>query len=160
MVAAKVHFTKTVDELSEFISRDHIPTELGGDDPWTYRYEEPIEGENERMKDVKTRQRLQADRAALVRDFEEATREWFHSAGGKGAEEGRNRREELAKKLREGYWELDPYVRARSVYDRTGLIGEGGKIHYYDTQPPSAAPPSTAAQNGPLPAGPRTDDLD
>lgn len=159
VVAAKVHFTKTVDDLSEFISRDHILTELGGDDPWTYRYEEPIEGENERMNDASTRQRLQTERAALVREFEEVTREWIHGDRGEGAGEGKNRREELAKKLREGYWELDPYVRARSVYDRIGLIGEGGKIHFYDAQPP-AAPPSITVQNGPLPAGPRADDLD
>lgn len=155
MVAAKVHFTKNVEELSEFISRDHIPTELGGDDPWTYRYEEPIEGENERMNDASTRQRLQTEREAVVREFEDVTREWIHG----GREEGKNRREELAKKLREGYWELDPYVRARSVYDRIGLIGEGGKIHYYDAHPPPA-PPSKTAQNGPLPASPRADDLD
>lgn len=157
MVAAKVHFTKNVDELSEFISRDHIPTELGGDDPWTYHYEEPVEGENERMNDASTRQRLQTDRAATVREFEDVTRAWIRDG------EGQNRREELAKSLREGYWELDPYVRARSVYDRIGLIGEGGKIHYYDAQPAAAAsapPSSTAAQNGPLPAGPRADDLD
>lgn len=159
MVAAKVHFTKTVDELSEFISRDHILTELGGDDPWTYRYEEPIEGENERMNDVSTRQRLQTERAAVVHEFEDVTREWIRGGGGEGTEKGKSRREELAKKLHEGYWKLDPYVRARSVYDRTGLIGEGGKIHFYDAQP-QAAPPSTTAQNGPLPAGARADDVD
>lgn len=153
MVAAKVHFTKTVDELSEFISRDHIPTELGGDDSWTYEYKEPIEGENERMNDASTRQQLQTERAVVVREFEDVTREWIRRGAEEGAEKGKNRREELAKKLREGYWELDPYVRARSVYDRIGLIGEGGKIHFYDAQPP-------AAQKGPLPAEARADDLD
>lgn len=158
MVAAKVHFTKNVDELSEFISRDHIPAELGGDDPWTYRYEEPIEGENERMNDASTRQQLQTERAAVVREFEDVTCEWIRGGGGAGAEEGKNRRDELAKKLREGYWKLDPYVRARSVYDRIGLIGEGGKIQFYDAQPPPV--PHSTTQNGPLPAGPQADDLD
>lgn len=158
MVAAKVHFTKNVDELSEFISRDHILTELGGDDPWTYRYEEPIEGENERMNDASTRQQLQTKRAAVIREFEDVTCEWIRGGGGAGAEEGKNRRDELAKKLHEAYWELDPYVRARSVYDRIGLIGEGGKIHFYDAQP-SAAPHSTT-QNGPLPASAQAGDLD
>lgn len=89
----------------------------------------------------------------VVREFEDVTREWISRGVEDGAEKGKNRREELAKKLREGYWELDPYVRARSVYDRIGLIGEGGKIHFYDAQPP-------AAQNGPLPAEARADDLD
>lgn len=32
----------------------------------------------------------------------------------------------MAGRLREGYWILDRYVRARSLYDRVGVLGEGG----------------------------------
>lgn len=156
VVASKVHFTKSVDELTSFIARDHIIAELGGDDPWTYHYEEPHTGENDRMKDVSTRDRLLDERAAVVRDFEAVTRAWVAGEGAKG--EGR---EEIAERLRVGYWALDPYVRARSIYDRTGIIGEGGKIHHHNPPQRDRETAPSDSQNGPLPAGQqRADDLD
>ncbi len=45
-----------------------------------------------------------------------------------------NRRDEVIKSLSANYWKLDPYVRARSLLDRTGVIKEGGKIDFYPTQ--------------------------
>jgi len=33
--------------------------------------------------------------------------------------------------LREDYWHLDPYIRARSYYDRVGMINPGGKLQFY-----------------------------
>jgi hypothetical protein len=37
----------------------------------------------------------------------------------------------LIEKLREQYWVLDPYIRARSLYDRLNIIQGGGKIEFY-----------------------------
>ncbi|MCJ1288457.1 hypothetical protein MMC26_007815 [Xylographa opegraphella] len=130
VVANKVHFTKTIDELSHFISLNHIPTELGGDDPWTFSYTEPQPDENERMKDDTTRHRLLDERATVVKDFENATQKWIRSAPqtDTGVEQKRN---SLAEELRKGYWRLDPYLRARTWYDRTGIIKPGGIIDYY-----------------------------
>lgn len=160
MVAGKVHFTKNVDELAEFVERSHIIMELGGDDPWTYEYVEPIAGENKLLSDSVTRQRLLDERAAVVKDYEATTQQWIHDPHATDALQ--QKRSELTKRLRTGYWELDPYLRARTLYDRTGIIREGGHIQYYGS--PNNATGSSATrnpiQNGPLSPGQGADDLD
>ena len=128
-----MHFTKTIDELTHFISLDHIPSELGGDDPWTFSYPEPQPGENDRMKDDVSRCRLLENRAKVILDFESATQKWIQSAL-QADTEVKQKRDLLAEQLRKGYWQLDPYIRARTWYDRTGIIKPGGTIDYYPNQ--------------------------
>lgn len=160
VVAGKVHFTKNVEELAEFVERSHIIKELGGDDPWTYQYVEPIAGENQLLSDGVTRQRLLDERAAVVKDYESTTQQWIHDPNSTVTLQ--QKRSELTMRLRTGYWELDPYLRARTLYDRTGIIREGGQIQYYPS--PNSTTGSyaiqTSIQNGPLPPEHRADDLD
>ena len=155
VVAGKIHFTKNIEELEQFVARDHIPKELGGDDPWSYHYEEPLPGENDRMLDELTRQQLLEERAAAIKEFETVTQEWIQ--GSVANQIMNQKRNGLAERLRSGYWRLDPYVRARSLYDRTGMIGESGRIHYY---PAPRAVNGDHTLQGPLPAGHRPDELD
>lgn len=160
MVASKVHFTKNVEELEVYVERSHIPKELGGADPWTYQYVEPLSGENKLMSDDATKQQLLDERAALIKELEKTTQQWIHDSTLR--EPLQQKRSELIERLRSGYWELDPYLRAKSLYDRTGMIREGGKIQYYETSngvPASNAAP-TPGQNGPIPAEHRLDDVD
>lgn len=103
------------------------------------------------MKDFTTRDKLLQERAAVVTEYEDATKEWIA-----GAEAGKKLRADLAEKLRKGYWVLDPHVRARSIYDRTGLIREGGEVCFYD----DPKFPTKGVANGPIPAGHTPGDLD
>lgn len=154
VVASKVHFTRNVEELEYFVEKSHIPKELGGNDPWDYHFLEPQPGENDLMKDETTKQLLLDERAEIVRDYEKTTQEWI-----KDSSAVKQRRTELAERLRSGYWQLDPYLRARSLYDRAGVIEKGGTINPYGTTT-SSSKPTTTAQNGPLPAQAKPDDLD
>lgn len=161
MVAGKVHFTKNVEELEVFVERSHIPKELGGTDPWTYHYVEPISSENGIMSDEDSRKQLLDERAILIREFEKTTQQWIHDSGSREALQ--QKRSELTERLRNGYWELDPFLRARSVYDRTGMIREGGNIQFYEPSNSLAASDKTSASsapNGPLPAAHGADDVD
>lgn len=103
------------------------------------------------MKGFTTRDKLLQERAAVVIEYEDATKEWIA-----GAKAGEKRRVDLAEKLRKGYWVLDPYVRARSIYDRTGLIREGGEVCFYDDLKYS----TKDVANGPIPAGHAPGELD
>lgn len=161
VVAAKIHFTKDLKELEEYIAKKQIPKELGGDDPWEYSFVEPASEENSRLKDVETKTRLEDERGKLVKEYEIVTQKWIHDSKQEGIVQ---ERAALTEKLRQGYWKLDPYLRARSLYDRTGLIKEGGEIDYYPEQLYGKAEEKVAAvtNNGPVPAAANTsaDDVD
>ena len=112
--------------------------ELGGDEDFVYAYVEPIEGENSQMNDTDSRDKLQAERTELVKSYETETLDWIH---GEDSGEGRNR---IAQRLAENYWKLDPHIRARSLYDRTGILGKEGKLEFYPSrQKPTADGPGT-----------------
>lgn len=134
VVAAKVNFTNSVEDLEQFIPRDRIIKELGGDEDWEYKYVEPTAEENARMEDTATREKLLAKRQQLSDELQAATLSWVTAAkaGNKDLEAAEQaKRAELIKRLREEYWELDPYIRARTIMDRTGCLLEGGKIQFY-----------------------------
>lgn len=153
VVASKVHFTNSNEEMEAFVPKSHIIKELHGEEDWSYHYLEPQPGENERLRDTATRDKMLQEREGLVKDYEKATVEWIHSEA--TATDGlKKRRNELSNKLRDDYWKLDPYVRARSYYDRVGMIKPGGKIDFYPTAAP--APPA----NGLAHAGTSADDID
>ncbi len=65
----------------------------------------------------------------------------------------------MAERLAENYWRLDPFLRARSLYDRTGVIGLEGRLDFYPKALGSAASNTTAATPA-ITAGGADDDLD
>lgn len=138
VVASKIHFCSNVDELSEFIPRKNISKELGGDEDWEYTYVEPREGENDKMKDLASRDRIESERRALVEKYQTETVKWAKGEAGSAEQ-----RAILRKELLENYWTLDPFVRARTLYDRIGVIGAGGNMDFY----PSAAAPAAHAND-------------
>lgn len=156
VVANKVHFTNNAKEMEEFIPIKHIPKDLEGEEDWTYQYVEPVEGENAKLADAETRDRLLAAREVLVKDYEAATLEWIAAGADKEkAAEVKSRRNAVAAKLREDYWNVDPYVRARSYYDRIGVLLPGGKLDWYPE------PKAEGAKTAPAHAVETTeDDLD
>lgn len=140
--------------MEEFVPRSHIIKELGGDEDWTYKYVEPVPGENDMMKDTATRDKLLAERANFYKDYEKSTLDWIHGTGNVSAV--KLRRNELANTLKEDYWGLDPYIRAKSFYDRTGMINAGGKIKFY----PSKDVTPTVTNGAVKPVETSADDVD
>ncbi|KAJ6788910.1 hypothetical protein PWT90_00121 [Aphanocladium album] len=134
VVASKVHFTNGRSGLEEFIAPNHIPKELDGDEDWEYKYIEPVENENAAMKDTATRDNILEERSALTKEFQEATKLWIREADAESGKQAREKRDSVAIQLRDNYWKLDPYVRARSLYDRQGVIGANGAINFYPSE--------------------------
>ncbi|KHO01143.1 CRAL/TRIO domain protein [Metarhizium album ARSEF 1941] len=142
VVAAKVHFTNHRAGLEQYIHPSQLIKDLDGDEDWKLEFEEPIEGENDLMKDTKTRDRLLGEREALYAQYEAATRRWITHATGEEAEADKAERNQIATKLRDGYWQLDPYVRARSLYDRQGVIRSDGDVNWYRKTDSKSGPSS------------------
>ncbi|KAG6003010.1 hypothetical protein E4U21_002445 [Claviceps maximensis] len=131
VIASKVNFTYTRQDLEVFIAPDKLIKDLGGDEDWEYKYQEPIPGENAAMADTESRDRLVGEQEAIGARFEAVTREWIAHADGPGGEEIRDRREGIAAEMQANYWKLDKYVRARSLYDRQGIIHGGAPVQWY-----------------------------
>ncbi len=138
VVASKVNFTNGrdgADGITNHIEPDRLIKELGGDLDWEYKYVEPIEGENDLTKDTATRDRLQAERQEISQRFEAATRKWVEASTPEIVAE----RTKVAKELAVNYWKLDPYIRARSLYDRNGNLRGGKKVAWYEDEKAAAA---------------------
>ncbi|OTA65937.1 phosphatidylinositol transfer protein CSR1 [Hypoxylon sp. EC38] len=146
VVASKVHFTNTLKDLEEFIATERIPTDLEGTSGYTYEYKEPVPGENAKMKDIETKEKLLQEREALYEEYEGKTIEWMNESDATKRATLHSERDAVAKKLREQYWRLDPYLRSRSYYDRIGVIKPDGTVDYYPaTIAPTAANRTAAA---------------
>ncbi|OTA89326.1 hypothetical protein M434DRAFT_34411 [Hypoxylon sp. CO27-5] len=146
VVASKVHFTNTLKDLEEFIATERIPTDLEGTSGYTYEYKEPVPGENAKMKDIETKEKLLQEREALYEEYEGKTIEWINESDATKRAALHSERDAVAKKLREQYWRLDPYLRSRSYYDRIGVIKPDGTVDYYPaTIAPTAANGTAAA---------------
>lgn len=158
VVASKVHFTNNIKDLEGFIAKDRIPDDLEGSSGYTYEYKEPVLGENAKMKDIETKEKLLQERELLYEEYESKTIEWIGEVDATKRANIHSERDAIAKKLREQYWRLDPYFRSRSLYDRIGVIKPGGHLDYYPSQTTPAAINGIAAA---IAAGETsTDDVD
>ncbi|CAI7673110.1 hypothetical protein N7533_009694 [Penicillium manginii] len=135
VVASKVHFTKSVKDLDKYISRDQIPRELAGDEDWEYKYLEPKGDENEIMKDKSTGDEIMYERLMIGIKLLATTAAWISAttyAEGKQdaikVEELKARRSTVVEDFRQNYWKIDPYIRARALIDRSGVLEPGGRV--------------------------------
>lgn len=135
VVASKVQFTRSVADLDKYIPRNQIPKELKGDENWSYKYIAPVENENATMKDTKTRDSLMYDRMMVGIRMLAATAAWISATtlnDGKvetsKVEELKSRRNGVIEEFRANYWKLDPYIRARALIDRDGMLLPGGVL--------------------------------
>jgi hypothetical protein len=135
VVASKVHFTRSVNDLDKFIPRDQIPRELAGDEEWEYKYIQPEDNENEIMQDTATRDSLMYERMMIGLRMLAATAAWIsatdYSGGPKDTskvEDLKIRRNNIIEEFKQNYWKLDPYIRARALIDRAGVLKEDGTV--------------------------------
>ncbi|KAJ2077314.1 phosphatidylinositol transfer protein csr1 [Coemansia sp. RSA 988] len=137
VVASKVHFASSTDDLQKFIAPQDLPREYGGKSTFEYNYVLPKPGENSAMQDETARVAAAADRRAACEKLEAATRKWAGvpstvpgspaPADGNALAEERNA---AADALVASSRILDKHVRARTLYHRTGIIDQDLSIHW------------------------------
>ena len=171
VVAGKVHFTNTLEDLQSYIDKSSIISELGGPNKWSYTYIEPVPGENAKMKDTATKASLESEHKIIVKQYEDSILDWIaassaspsrpstaapltitansHPLNPKSQADFRQSRDNIAAQLRRNYWALDPYVRARSIYDRTGELRSDDKETLSKTRPNATLLPPGEAPGRP-----------
>lgn len=125
VIASKINFTRRSADLLQFISPENLQASYGGKDSFEYEYVEPVEGENARLAEAEKRAKIEHERNELVDEFELQTTEWAALvADAPAGKEKASRRTEVVEHLSKNYWKLDPYIRARTYFHRTGMVKE------------------------------------
>lgn len=129
VVASKINFTKDAADLEKYVDLRNIPKDLGGQEDFKYEYVPPRAGENVQMQDQTARAEVQEERNVLLKEFEQNTEDW--AMGNRPETEVKAQRAKISQQLHLNYWRLDPFIRSRSMYDRIGVLQEGGKVDMY-----------------------------
>lgn len=123
VVASKVNFTKSVEDLEKWISKDQLMADIGGDDSYEWNYLEPNAKDNglkeensEKLAEIKQ------ERAKLFEEFTAKTVEWIESRTHEESKSLHQERLSISKKLSENYKIYDGLIRNRSIYDRLGYV--------------------------------------
>ncbi|EWC48240.1 hypothetical protein DRE_02344 [Drechslerella stenobrocha 248] len=139
VVASKVHFTSKPSDLAAFIDPSRLPKSLGGEEDWTYKYIEPNAAEDDRTltaptaQDIEEKATLEAERLRIIEEHERNTRVWIaeESKGAAVPTDAKDERSGLRERLRGNYWALDRHLRARTYYDRVGMVSKNGDVDFY-----------------------------
>ncbi|KAG5765610.1 hypothetical protein H9Q72_006296 [Fusarium xylarioides] len=131
VVASKVHFTSGTKGLLKFIAKENLQKSYGGEDPWEYKYVEPVPSENERMQSEEKKIKIQIERQELIDSFNRSTVDWIGTNPDTDAgKEAHERRDEVIQLLQMNYWKLDPYVRSGTYYHRAGVVNRVGGVDF------------------------------
>ncbi|KAI0393887.1 CRAL-TRIO domain-containing protein [Xylariaceae sp. FL0594] len=141
VVASKVDFTRSVADLEKYLPKENIIARVGGADAWSYTYIEPSADEDDKLlgsNNTLKRDEILADRRAIAARFLAATQAWVaHCQRGEGesasqdaAVQAKIRRNEI-EALADNYWKLDPYIRSRTLVDRSGVLKPDGEVDLY-----------------------------
>lgn len=123
VVASKIFFTKTTEDLKEHIACDQLPVYLDGSNKIDLdNYERIDESYDRLLKDTKTRDEILEKRKAIIEDFIEVTRQWIECENDTDSSNILRKRINIGRKLTANYSELDPYIRSRSRYDINGML--------------------------------------
>ncbi|KAJ5224660.1 uncharacterized protein N7469_008163 [Penicillium citrinum] len=117
-----------LENYNKSFQRDGLSRSWGGSEDWEYEYVEPEPNENDRLLDTESRDAILTERESLGDELFRLTASLVSNPEDSASQ---GRRDETIKQLRDNYWVLDPYIRARTLLDRTGVLQEGGKVDFY-----------------------------
>ncbi|SPO31602.1 related to CSR1 - phosphatidylinositol transfer protein [Ustilago trichophora] len=129
VVRDKIKFSSKAQDLAELVPASKIRKGMGGTMDWDWDYIEPQAGENDIMKDSKSRAKIEAEMKELTDEFEKYTQEWFENTRTDDENPDlTHRREVLAKQIRLKNYQLQPFVRAKNIYQRAGIMTMDGTV--------------------------------
>lgn len=129
VVASKIKFTKTTEDVAKYIPMEWVEKNLGGTNENSYEFIEPVPGENDLMNDTAAIAQYKAEHDKLVKEFLDSTVAWVNSDAKTLNGQEQASKNNIAKELRKNFLASDPYVRSRGIFDRNGCIGDFRKMH-------------------------------
>ncbi|VEU21542.1 DEKNAAC102760 [Brettanomyces naardenensis] len=123
VVASKIVFTNSTDDLAKYIDRKHILKELGGDSDFEWNYLQPTKSKNGHVSDdEEAKEAIEEERKQILSKFIHKTIDWIETTDGTASRALLDERIQIGRELAENYKKLDGYIRNRSVYDRWGDV--------------------------------------
>ncbi|KAE8250525.1 hypothetical protein A4X13_0g4653 [Tilletia indica] len=128
VVRDKIKFSSKASELVDYVPYSKLRKAMGGTMSWEWNYIEPTAAENSLLKDTETRTAVRKEHHDLTQKFEEVTRAWVNTKDDSdaAAKDLNYRRLVLGKQLRLKQFQMNPYIRARSIYARDGSLKDDG----------------------------------
>lgn len=120
----KVKFSYSTSDLLAMISIDQLPDFLGGSSRYHYKWTPPRDDDDAPLRDFRTRHKLLSLRSSQYDTLEKLTVDWIQEPDFRESLRLFTDRQLCLDDLAISYWQLDPYVRSRSVFDRHGILGE------------------------------------
>lgn len=126
VVASKIRFTKKAKDLEEFIDPQFIPKDLGGKDDYKPVFIAPTkENAGVLPKDEKFVE-IAKERDQTFVSFIEATIQWILSKEAAESADWERVRAQTQIDLARNYLKLDPYIRNKSAFERSGEMKVNG----------------------------------
>ena len=123
VVASKIHFTKSYEDLQKFIEPKYIPEYLGGKDVKELTYHKPGPEHTKPMKEKdKAFYSLKRERDQILLQIIETTKRWICCTDSEASSFFLKEKIVLSYQLSNNYIALDPYLRNPGVYDRDGTL--------------------------------------
>ncbi|CUM66787.1 uncharacterized protein PRCAT00004469001 [Priceomyces carsonii] len=126
VVASKIHFTNSCNDLESFIDRQFIPKELGGDDTFVMKYKNPTTEDSFEKPRGEEYRKLLKQRTFLILSYFQATINWLESKTIQESDQLLEIRIKLGIKLASNYVKIDPFIRKRGIFERIGEMGALG----------------------------------
>ncbi|EPY53360.1 sec14 cytosolic factor family protein [Schizosaccharomyces cryophilus OY26] len=123
-ITEKIIFTQNSKDLEKYIGRHMIPATLGGDNQNSFEYVEPKENENQSVvQGSLEKETALAHYYAYYNEWEQRSLQWAKTPN----EDLQNEKLRLScdiagAQFAKDYWNVDKYLRARTVYDRLGWL--------------------------------------
>lgn len=125
-IAKKIHFTNSVEDLNFFVDMENIPSRLGGKDDFVPKYIEPTHESSDKRPKNSSYEILIKERDEIRMMFIESSIRWIESKTPEESNKYLERKIRLGLLSAQNYIELDPFLRSRGIFDRTGAIGPIG----------------------------------
>ncbi|KAJ1674557.1 hypothetical protein EV182_003039 [Spiromyces aspiralis] len=123
VVASKIRFANSTEDLLAYIDEDSLIAEFGGKDPYKFEYLPPREDEDKPMYDTDAILEARKRRSEAIEEYQKVTREWANlDVTGEQLDKVSQERDAARNKVIEASRPYAARVRAKTLYHRLDVV--------------------------------------